>query len=368
MGYLHLPWEGKGKDTPNARHVAAFREGVLRYLRDGEVEQETDRDEIDECVNDKLRPNQQELAAAAAANQTKQSEHTTTTTESTPNKEQTKPKQSDNRIAFCHFHPKLIEQLLKEKGQYMLKRYRWRISIPLAQEIGLDIHADKCPDPDENGQPTCYALPNYPLQKALSDIEAAEQAYALKVQECKSTQTKLAQQIISNPYKYALEISTLREANSRLMAEVQELKSRLKSEHAARHKIQQKNESMDRRLVKTQHRLEKVVEAKKAVVPRGRPPKTDSVQQYPTIPGLVMPTTMGGRVQVQIAQPGLLEQVNFPSRLTSHDEKWEFRYSQLMEYRNRFGSCDVPRKWKVNKSLGKWVSAVAVLSCSTNLF
>jgi hypothetical protein len=38
------------------------------------------------------------------------------------------------------------------------------------------------------------------------------------------------------------------------------------------------------------------------------------------------------------------------------DERWESSFRILEEYKNKYGNCDVPQKWKENPSLGKWVS------------
>jgi len=36
-------------------------------------------------------------------------------------------------------------------------------------------------------------------------------------------------------------------------------------------------------------------------------------------------------------------------------DKWDERFGELKEYRERFGDCNVPKDWKENKSLGVWV-------------
>lgn len=357
FGYLHLPWEAtRGKDTLNSRHVAAFREGVFRYL--GKIEAEVDCNVGQHSVEhhnqhsyDADVTHESTLQEATAAGQIEDLRNNSASNE-LEIKQQSKV---DNRIAFCHFHPKVIDLLLKEKEQYMLKRHRWRIPLPLAQEIGLQVQ-DMCPDPDENGERTCFALPNYPLESALADVEAAEQAYAQKVEEMKSSQTKLVKHITANPFKYALEIHNLREQNTRLAVEVKELKSKLKTEHATRCKIEQRNQHIDKRLARTKHRLVQVVESKKNPVPRGRPPKTDDAMPnnipIPNIPGMMLPAVMGQ----QLVPNSILNEANYPNNLSSHDEKWEYRFRQLIEYRGNFHHCDVPRKWKCNKALGKWVS------------
>ena len=41
---------------------------------------------------------------------------------------------------------------------------------------------------------------------------------------------------------------------------------------------------------------------------------------------------------------------------TPFDERWESSFRTLEEFKNKYGNCDVPQKWKENPFLGKWVS------------
>jgi hypothetical protein len=329
----------KAKDTPNARHVTAFREGVFRYLYGGDGGE----------------------AVAAGGDCLTESTDEQQSTKEAAEQPSSKQLPKDQRVAFCHFHPKVMEQLLKEKEQCMLKQHRWRISKALGEEIGLQPQ-DMCPDTNSNDEPTYFALPNYPLDKAMADLETAEQTHAQRLIESQKSQSKLAKSIIANPHQYAAEIQDLRQENNRLSAEIQQLKSKLKNEHTARCKVEQKNQSLDRKLTKIKNRLEKAVESKKTAVRRGRPPRTEETETIPQppfnaellgnyipiMPGL-LPTPGAG------APTNILNERNYPNALTTHDEKWEYRYRQLMEYRANFHNCDVPRHWKTNKPLGKWV-------------
>jgi hypothetical protein len=180
-----------------------------------------------------------------------------------------------------------------------------------------------------------------------------------------------------------MEIEDLREQNTLLTAQVQELKSRLKNEQAMRMKAELKMHNMGVRLNKTKHRLEKVVETRKNAVPRGRPPKiiiaepnpadqqflTQQFMDQPLPPPFDMESTIPALPEWVIPPNNAIDpllpplhgcnqisQYN-PTMLTTHDEKWEFRFQQLLEYQAQFGNCNVPRKWEVNRSLGKWVSA-----------
>ena len=40
----------------------------------------------------------------------------------------------------------------------------------------------------------------------------------------------------------------------------------------------------------------------------------------------------------------------------SLDERWNFNFEELVEYKNQNGDCNVPRDYKDNKSLSRWVS------------
>lgn len=338
VGYLHMPGEvSKANDTPNARHITAFRQGVMRYLYTGKV-----------SVGD---------SNGIGTDPTKIPEE----------KDVTDPKQlpKDQRISYCHFHPLTLEKMLKEKDAYMLKRYRWRISTNLGEEIGLQPQ-DLCPDPDLNGEMNYFALPNYPLEAAMADVEEAEQNYARQVDTNKKSQTKLALKVAGNPRKYALEIHDLREVKSRLEAEVQELKSKLKHEQGVRYKIEQKNKVIDKRLTNTKHQLKKVNESNKIMKAKGRPPKKEDQPKQegqqsnaseitlPAMSELMYPSVLQ---MSQASSTSFLKEMKYPKDVSTHDDKWKFRFQQLIEYQSKFGNCDVPRGWNINKSLGKWVSA-----------
>eukprot|EP00956_Cyclotella_meneghiniana_P015181 scaffold23035_cov73-Cyclotella_meneghiniana.AAC.7 len=343
VGYLHMPGEvSKANDTPNARHITAFRDGVMRYLytRKGSA---SDKNDID---SDPKAPAQEEVA-----HQSKYNDVTDDPANQLP---------KDQRISYCHFHPLTLEKILKEKDAYMLKRYRWRISTNLGEVIGLKPQ-DLCPDPDLNGEMTYFALPNYPLEAAMADVEAAELNYARRFDENKKSQNKLASKIAGNPRKYALEIHDLRETKSRLEAEVQELKSKLKHEQGIRCKIEQKNKIIDKRLTNTKHQLKKVTESKKIMKARGRPPKKEAEsnkegQQFNasenSLPEMQMYSPELQMPQAQSTR--FLNEINYPKDISTHEDKWKFRFQQLIEYQSKFGNCDVPRGWGINKSLGKW--------------
>ncbi|KAL3797957.1 hypothetical protein HJC23_013195 [Cyclotella cryptica] len=375
VGYLNLPLEvTKAKDTLNARHVIAFRRGVMRYLY-GE-----DATDVAVDTSGSLPPlpgeeNEDDLDQESLTQDEDIDKFT----------KHCLPK--DKRIAFCHFHPKVVTLLLKEKEQCMFKRYKWRIPIALGEEIGL-LPQDICPDPDANGEPSYFALPNYSLESAVADVAKAEQSYADRLDVFKISHTRLAERIAAHPSKYAMEIVDLREQNTLLTSQVQELKSKLKTEQALRMKAEIKIQAMENRLSKTKHRLQKVVETKKHAVPRGRPPKLNTAEPNPseqqfmtqqfmdqplpppfdmenTIPILPEWAIPPNNNAIDPPLPQLqgynhISQYN-PTMLTTHDEKWEFRFQQLLEYHAQFGNCNVPRKWEVNKSLGKWVDNQRVM-------
>ena len=49
-----------------------------------------------------------------------------------------------------------------------------------------------------------------------------------------------------------------------------------------------------------------------------------------------------------------LEEIDFVWE--PHDASWEENYEKIKKYKERFGHCNVPKKWTEDKSLGKWVS------------
>ena len=60
-----------------------------------------------------------------------------------------------------------------------------------------------------------------------------------------------------------------------------------------------------------------------------------------------------------------LNEIGFTWRLITNTKVgWEERFAQLVEYRARFGNCNVPQHWKENVPLGRWVmKQVSLLFC-----
>ena len=50
------------------------------------------------------------------------------------------------------------------------------------------------------------------------------------------------------------------------------------------------------------------------------------------------------------------DEIGFDWRSGSHKEEWSTRFDQLKAYKERFGNCRVPVKWKENPQLGVWVT------------
>ena len=42
--------------------------------------------------------------------------------------------------------------------------------------------------------------------------------------------------------------------------------------------------------------------------------------------------------------------------MSKHDKAWNIRFKQLVEYKEQFGNCCVPLRFKSNPSLGRWVN------------
>lgn len=55
-----------------------------------------------------------------------------------------------------------------------------------------------------------------------------------------------------------------------------------------------------------------------------------------------------------------VQQVKKRRRINEEDDTavWEARFSELREFREKFGHCRVPQAWKENKKLGSWVARV----------
>ena len=37
---------------------------------------------------------------------------------------------------------------------------------------------------------------------------------------------------------------------------------------------------------------------------------------------------------------------------------WNLMYNALLDYKKRFGNCNVPANWRENRQLGRWVSVL----------
>jgi hypothetical protein len=51
-----------------------------------------------------------------------------------------------------------------------------------------------------------------------------------------------------------------------------------------------------------------------------------------------------------------LEEVGFAWAKRKGQPSWDRRYSELVQYRNEHGDCNVPTKYAANPALGRWVS------------
>ena len=51
-----------------------------------------------------------------------------------------------------------------------------------------------------------------------------------------------------------------------------------------------------------------------------------------------------------------LDEIGFDWRSENRKEEWTTRFEQLKAYKERFGNCRVPVKWKENPQLGVWVT------------
>jgi hypothetical protein len=60
--------------------------------------------------------------------------------------------------------------------------------------------------------------------------------------------------------------------------------------------------------------------------------------------------------KLQQDRENLLSEIGFDWRANSQNEEWATRLKQLKDYRDRFGNCNVPVKWKENPQLGAWAA------------
>jgi hypothetical protein len=60
------------------------------------------------------------------------------------------------------------------------------------------------------------------------------------------------------------------------------------------------------------------------------------------------------RERLSVAQLNALNEIGFD--WNPNETTWNEHYSKLVEYKQRFGDCNVPSRWKENLSLGVWVA------------
>jgi hypothetical protein len=51
-----------------------------------------------------------------------------------------------------------------------------------------------------------------------------------------------------------------------------------------------------------------------------------------------------------------LESIGFEWAQPKGEAAWMRRYHELVEYKQKYGDCEVPTKYASNKALGRWVS------------
>ena len=49
-----------------------------------------------------------------------------------------------------------------------------------------------------------------------------------------------------------------------------------------------------------------------------------------------------------------------PSERNSYDDQWDAMFNQLVVYKEKYGNCNVPKRFKANKKLGTWVDTQRV--------
>jgi len=64
----------------------------------------------------------------------------------------------------------------------------------------------------------------------------------------------------------------------------------------------------------------------------------------------------GSKTSMTKERKALLESVGFQWAKRKGNHSWYEKYNELIEYKNRFGNCDVATKFGPNPALGRWVS------------
>ena len=53
-----------------------------------------------------------------------------------------------------------------------------------------------------------------------------------------------------------------------------------------------------------------------------------------------------------------LDELGFPWSGISYENKWNRRIKELLEYKSRYGDCNIPLAWSENPTLGRWVYSI----------
>lgn len=197
------------------------------------------------------------------------------------NQQTTEKMNKEERIAFVHFHPDVIPFILEEhQTQGMNKINKFRIPMELGRRTGLKAE-DKCPVKDSNDVPSFYALPNYSLDLAHADVTRAEEQYRQSFKAQLVENAKIASEMQADPSKYIMELHDLKQRNSILMSQNEQLVDKLKREQHAKAAIEKKNGQLQKGLEKMTRRVQKWELTKDG----GRVPKSNAKDLFKDITG-----------------------------------------------------------------------------------
>lgn len=64
----------------------------------------------------------------------------------------------------------------------------------------------------------------------------------------------------------------------------------------------------------------------------------------------------GEKSSMTLARIAALEKLGFEWAKRKGDHSWNSKYQELIEYKQEYGTVDVPTKYDQNRALGRWVS------------
>ena len=143
INFLLVPGRS-AKSTPTAAHVNAYRSCVFRGLGFGDDCGDGGR--VERTIMNRSRTRGETVVGRLR----------------------------EERLSVLHYHPDVIPYVVESmEGRAVAKTEKWRVPLDVGGRVGYG-EEDLCPAADSQGRETYFAVPNYPLERALADVEAAE--------------------------------------------------------------------------------------------------------------------------------------------------------------------------------------------------